>query len=131
MPACAPDAAGATRRMLKPWTPCKSAPSSAGARARPGCVSSCCCPRGSPRSARPGCGPRTWQSANVTPSSLEAFLRLYGEEIAALAVAAGLSEGDIQRHLQDEQPDRGALEMLADLNCFPYVTPASRPLSIA
>ena len=74
----------------------------------------------------------TWQSANVTPSSLEAFLRLYGEEIAALAVAAGLSEGDIQRHLQDRpQPDRGALEMLADLNCFPYATPAARPLSTA
>jgi hypothetical protein len=71
----------------------------------------------------------TWEMAQVTPSSLDAWLRLYGEEITALAVAAGLDEDELQRHLTDRRPpDREALEMLADLNCFPYVTPAARSL---
>ncbi|MDX6371054.1 MAG: hypothetical protein QOD98_42 [Nocardioidaceae bacterium] len=71
----------------------------------------------------------TWGPAGVEPSSLEALLRLYGERVAALAVASGLSEGDIQRHLRDRRrPDLGVLEMLADLNCFPCETPAARPL---
>jgi hypothetical protein len=73
----------------------------------------------------------TWELAKVTPSSLEALLRLYGEQVAALAVAAGLSEGDIQRHLDDRRrPDLEVLEMLADLNCFPCETPAARPLRL-
>ena len=71
----------------------------------------------------------TWGLARVAPSSLGAGLRLYGEEIAALAVAAGLDEDELQRHLADRRrPDREALEMLADLNCFLHVTPAARSL---
>ncbi len=71
----------------------------------------------------------TWGLAGVRPSSLWALLRLYGEEIAALAVAAGLDEGQIRLHLKGRtRPDRGVLEMLADLNCFPYTTPAARSL---
>jgi hypothetical protein len=80
----------------------------------------------------PECASRLWSEAwetgHVTPSSLEELLGLYGEEIAALAVAAGLNEAEIQRHL-DVRPDRGVLEMLADLNCFPCVTPAARPVA--
>jgi hypothetical protein len=71
----------------------------------------------------------TWETYHVMPSSLQTLLRLYGVEIAALAVAAGLTEDEIQQHLQDgRRPDRGVLEMLADLNCFPHVTPAARPM---
>jgi hypothetical protein len=71
----------------------------------------------------------TWGQAHVTPFSLWAWFRLYGAEIAALAVAAGLSEAEVRCHLEDRRrPDRGILEMLADLNCFPYLTPATRPL---
>jgi hypothetical protein len=71
----------------------------------------------------------TWETARVRPSSLWAWLRLYGEETTALAVAAGLDEGQIRQHLRDRTwPDRGVLEMLADLNCFPHATPAARPL---
>lgn len=71
----------------------------------------------------------TWERARVTPASLWAWLRMYGEEMTALAVAAGLDEGQIRLHLKDRtRPDRGVLEMLADLNCFPHVTPAARPL---
>ncbi len=70
-----------------------------------------------------------WGTARVTPASLWAWLRLYGEEMAALAVAAGLDEGQIRLYLTDRtRPDRGVLEMLADLNCFPHLTPAARPL---
>jgi hypothetical protein len=71
----------------------------------------------------------TWEQAHVTPFSLWAWFRLYGAEIAALAVAAQLTEDDLLVHLEERRlPDRGVLEMLADLNCFPYVTPAARPL---
>ena len=70
-----------------------------------------------------------WEMARVRPSSLWAWLGLYGEEMAALAVAAGLDEGQLRQHLRDRtRPDRGVLEMLADLNCFPHATPAARPL---
>jgi hypothetical protein len=73
----------------------------------------------------------TWGLAGVAPSSLEALLQLYGEQVAALAVAAGLGEGDIRLHLRDRRrPDLGVLEMLADLNCFPCETPAARPLRL-
>ena len=71
----------------------------------------------------------TWGRALVTPFSLWAWFRLYGAEVAALAVAAQLTEDDLLLHLSERrQPDRGVLEMLADLNCFPYATPAARPL---
>ncbi len=71
----------------------------------------------------------TWEIAQVSPSSLWAWLQLYGAEIAALAVAARVSEEELRSHLDDRRrPDRGVLEMLADLNCFPYVTPAARPV---
>jgi hypothetical protein len=68
-----------------------------------------------------------WELTRVTPWTLWGWLRTYGEEVAALAVAAGLTEGQLQRHLKDGRiPDRAVLEMLADLNCFPHVTPAAR-----
>lgn len=74
----------------------------------------------------------TWEIARVTPSMLWAWFQLHGAQIAALAVAARLSDDDVRSHLHDRrQPDRGALEMLADLNCFPYATPAARPLVAA
>ena len=70
-----------------------------------------------------------WELGEVTPWTLWALAGRHGEEIAALAVAAGMSEGEIRRHLEDRRcPDRAVLEMLADLNCFPHVTPAARPL---
>ena len=82
----------------------------------------------------PACSVRlwseSWELAHVTPASLWGWLQSYGEELAALAVAAGLTEGQLRRHLSDgRRPDRAALEMLADLNCYPYVTPAARPLA--
>jgi hypothetical protein len=71
-----------------------------------------------------------WERAHVTPGSLCAWLWCFGEEMAALAVAAGLTEGEMRGHLNDRRPpNRGVLEMLADLNCFPWVTPAARPLT--
>jgi hypothetical protein len=37
----------------------------------------------------------------------------------------------MRRHLTDDHaPDRDALEMLADLNCYPYATPAARPVTL-
>ena len=82
----------------------------------------------------PECSARLWSSAwgqsGVRPGSLWAWSSQYGEEMAALAVAAGLDETQLRQHLQDGQcPDRAVLEMLADLNCFPYVTPAARAMA--
>lgn len=72
----------------------------------------------------------TWELCHVRPSSLWAWLRLYGHELAALAVAAGLDDTELRKYLKDRQrPDRAVLEMLADLNCFPFVTPAARPMA--
>jgi hypothetical protein len=84
----------------------------------------------------PECAPRlwseTWGLARVSPSSLSTWVELHGPELAALAVAARLDEVDLRRHLDDGLvPDRAALEMLADLNCFPHATPAARPLAVA
>ena len=81
----------------------------------------------------PECAHRLWSDAweltHITPWSLWAWHQLYGPEVAALAVAAGLDEGQLRRHLKDRRsPDRSVLEMLADLNCFPFVTPAARPM---
>lgn len=74
----------------------------------------------------------TWDLAGVTTSSLWAWAELFGADVAALAVAARLTETDLRRHLDDGlRPDRAALEMLADLNCFPFVTPAARPMAVA
>ena len=71
-----------------------------------------------------------WHQSSVRPRSLWAWMGLYGEEVAALAVAAGLEENQLRQHLEDGQrPDRAVLEMLADLNCFPYVTPAARAMA--
>ena len=83
----------------------------------------------------PACAPRlwseAWQQRRVTPTSLWAWSRSYGDQLAALAVAAGLTETQLQQHLSDRRlPDREALEMLADLNCFPHVTPDARPLAV-
>lgn len=82
----------------------------------------------------PACERRLWSDAwerqCVRPQSLRAWSRLYGAEITALAIAAGLTETQLREHLSDGcRPDRGALEMLADLNCFPHVTPAARPMA--
>lgn len=70
-----------------------------------------------------------WEWAGVTPWTLWAWCRRFGTEIAALAVAAGVDEPQMRQHLADDRvPDRAVLEMLADLNCFPYATPAARPV---
>lgn len=72
----------------------------------------------------------TWEWGGVSPSTLWAWCRTYGTDVAALAVAAGVPELQMRRHLADDRPpDRDVLEMLADLNCFPFVTPAARPVS--
>ena len=82
----------------------------------------------------PECSTRLWSQAwelgLVRPLSLWAWVRLYGDDIAALAVAAGLDETQLRQNLKDRQrPDRAVLEMLADLNCFPFATPAARPMA--
>ena len=71
----------------------------------------------------------TWTEAGVVPATLWSWCRTYGLELAALAVAGRLTELQLRVHLSDDRaPDRGVLEMLADLNCFPFVTPAARPV---
>jgi hypothetical protein len=71
----------------------------------------------------------TWDDAGVSPVTLWSWCRTYGVDVAALAVAGRLTELQLRVHLSDARtPNRGVLEMLADLNCFPYLTPAARPV---
>ena len=77
------------------------------------------------------CAPRLWEQAwgraGLTPDTLVLWCEQYGADAAALAVAAGLPESHLRRHLDDERrPDHGVLQMLAELNCYPdsLVVPA-------
>jgi hypothetical protein len=72
-----------------------------------------------------------WEWGGVAPATLWSWCQTYGHEMAALAVAARLTELQMRRHLSDALvPDRAVLEMLADLNCFPFATPAARSLAL-
>ncbi|MBJ7358379.1 hypothetical protein [Nocardioides sp.] len=73
----------------------------------------------------------TWGRLGVSPATLASWYRRFGEDCTALAVAAGLTEQQLTEHLADRAPDRQVLEMLADLNCYPHVTPAARPVTAA
>lgn len=83
----------------------------------------------------PACVERVWAEAwgalQVSPATLTRWLRRFGNECAALAVAAGLTDHQLTEQLDRKGPDRAVLEMLADLNCYPYVTPAARPVTPA
>ena len=46
----------------------------------------------------------TWETAHVTPTSLWAWVQLYGADIAALAVAAHVGEDELKRHVTDHLP---------------------------
>lgn len=71
-----------------------------------------------------------WGRLRITPATLIRWHQLFGVEYAALAVASGLADTQL-REYADHGPDRAMLEMLADLNCYPYVTPAARPVTHA
>jgi hypothetical protein len=83
----------------------------------------------------PECLGRLWADAwgvsGVRPATLMRWCQRFGLDCAALAVAAGLTESQLREHLSNRGPDRAALEMLGDLNCFPHVTPAARPAPAA
>lgn len=83
-------------------------------------------------SLAPACLERLWAEAweplGINPSTLEQWHQRFGSDCAALAVAAGLTERQLREHLAGQGPDRAVLEMLADLNCYPHVTPTARPV---
>lgn len=72
-----------------------------------------------------------WGRLGLTPANLTGWYQQFGAELAALAVASGLTEAQLCEHFAGGDPDRATLEMLADLNCYPHVTPAARPVAPA